>query len=114
MTKSVARSNECPKMSIREQLDFVKDPLHSGAVTKTLHYVALLPLIWGAASGNLWLFVIGLVLPTLGHAYDKLYRFDAHTQALARQVVWLQLLGTVVVLVPLLIVYLAFQTDTFG
>ena len=109
MTMSEALSNECPEMSIQEQLEFVRGPLHDGVVTKTLHYAALLPITWWALTGNFWLLVLGIVLPEAGHIYDLLFRFDAHMRARARQVVWLQAVGGVVALIPFVLVYLAVQ-----
>ena len=103
-------SDKSAKMSLREQRDFVRGPLHSGAVNRASHFAGLPLLLWGAASGRLWLFAIGLVLPALGHRYDKVYRFDATMRARARQVVWLQIVATGVALIPLYFLYVAFRT----
>ncbi len=103
-------SDEPAKMSLREQWDFVRGPLHSGAVNRALHFAGLPPLLLGAASGRLWPIAIGLVLPALGHRYDKVYRFDGTMRARARQVVWIQIVATGVALVPLYFVYVAFRT----
>ena len=95
------------KLSLQEQWDFMSGPRHSGAVNRTLHYAGLVPLIWGAVSGRGWLVIVGLVLPALGHGYDKYFRFDATMRDYANQVVWLQLVSTGIGLVPVYLLYLA-------
>lgn len=102
--------HEPAKMSLREQWAFVRGPLHSGTVNKAMHFAGLVLLVWGATSGRLSVLVLGLVLPALGHGYDKMYRFDATTRARARQVVWLQLVATGAAFVPLYFLYAAFRT----
>ena len=102
--------DETVRMSLEEQWDFAIGPLHAGAVCKASHYVSVPLLLWGAAGGRLWPFIVGLVLPTLGHVYDHVYRFDAATRARARQVAWIQILGGGVALLPFYFIYLAFQT----
>ena len=85
--------DESARMSLEEQWAFAIGPLHAGAVRKAMHYSSLPLLLWGAAGGSLWPFLVGLVLPNLGHTHDHIFRFDASTRARARQVVWIQVLG---------------------
>ncbi|NKB98085.1 MAG: hypothetical protein GKR90_06255 [Pseudomonadales bacterium] len=101
--------DEPAKMSLEEQWDFVTGPLHDGAICKVTHYLSLPLLLWGAAGSSLWPFLIGLLLPTLGHLYDHIYRFDPVTRAHARQVVWIQILGGGIALLPFFFIYLAIQ-----
>ncbi len=102
--------DESAGMSLKEQWAFATGPLHAGAVCKATHYSSLPLLLWGAAGGRLWPFLVGLVLPTVGHAYDHIYRFDAATRTHARKVIWIQILGGGVALLPFYFIYLAFQT----
>ena len=114
MTMSEARSSVCPKMNIQEQIDFLRGPLHDGVVTKSLHYAALLPLIGWVVFDNFWLLGLAFLLPEAGHIYDFLFKFNAHMRARARQVVWLQIVASMIAFIPYLLVYLALHTNTFG
>ena len=108
---SQSQSIEHARMSVEEQWEFFRGPLHAGAITRTLHYSAVVPLIAWVAVGNHWLLVIGIALAELGHIYDLLFRFDAQTRAQARQVVWLQVVGGAIGLTPYLVAYLVVQAS---
>ena len=82
------QSSVRPKMSVQEQIDFLMGPLQEGTVTKSPHYIALVPLIAWVASGNFRFLGLGVVLLEAGHIYHFVYKFDAHMRVRARQVVW--------------------------
>ena len=105
MTTSIATERERIWMTLPEQLVFVITPLHSGALNLTLHVLSLPLLISGAAQDSEHLLVAGFGLELVGHLYDFVFRFDRRTLLRALQVVWLQVLGTVLALKLLFYVF---------